>query len=71
VPVPLHVEPVKKLYATVPPGWKELVIVAESTTDPPTLIGLDRREVKIVGLALLTVSGSQPLVAPALFASPL
>jgi hypothetical protein len=71
VPVPPQVEPEKKLYVTVPPAWNELVSVAESATDPPTVIGLIRREVAMVGLALLTANGSQALVAPPLLASPL
>jgi hypothetical protein len=71
VPVPLHVEPTKKLYVTVPPAWKLPVRVAEAVTEPPACIAFGERTVAIEGLALLTVKGSQRLVAPLLFESPL
>jgi hypothetical protein len=60
----------KTLYVTVPPAWKKLARVEESLTDPPTVVVVEERRVVIVGLALLTVRGSQALVAPLLFASP-
>jgi hypothetical protein len=68
---PVHVEPEKKLYVTVPPAWKLLVRVAESVTELPTLIAVCERAVATVGLALFTVRGSQGLVARLLLASPL
>ena len=48
-----------------------LVSVDESVTDWLTWIDVEDRVVAIDGLVLLTVRGSQPLVAPLLFASPL
>ena len=69
--VPPQVPPLNQLYVTVPPDWKPPVIAAESDTEPPTVIGFAERVVLIVGLALLTVSGSQGLVMALLFASPL
>jgi hypothetical protein len=71
VAVPEHVTPVKKLYVTVPPTWNPPVIVAESNTEPPTMIGFADKVVVIEGLVLLTVNGSQALVAGLLLASPL
>jgi len=67
---PLHAEPEKKLYVTVPPAWKLLVRVAEAVTELPTCITFCERTVAIVGLVLFTVRGSQGLVARLLLASP-
>jgi len=44
---------------TVPPAWKKLAIVDESVTDAPTVIELADNKVVMVGLALVTVRGSQ------------
>jgi len=71
VAVPAHVPPVNWLYVTGPPAWKKLAIVDESVTDVPTVTVVAERVVVIVGLALLTVRGSQALVAALLFTSPL
>jgi hypothetical protein len=57
-------------YTTVPPAWKLLVRVAESETAFPTVMELEESNVDKVGLVLLTVRGSQALVAGPLFASP-
>jgi len=50
-------------YWTVPPAWKKLLRVAESVTEVPTTGVVVERVVAIVGLALLTVRGSQGDVA--------
>jgi len=71
VAVPVQVDPVKTSYVTVPPALKLLVRVEESKTEPPTVIAVADRVVAMVGLALLTVRGSQGDVAPLLLASPL
>jgi len=51
VAVPEQVEPVKKLYATVPPAWNPPVKVAASVTEPPAIIGFAERVVDIDGVA--------------------
>ena len=71
VPVPPQVDPEKKLYVTVPLAWNPPVSVAESVTDPPTVMGFVDSVVDIVGLAWLTARGSHALDAGLLFASPL
>jgi len=58
------------LYWTVPPAWKKLVRLDESVTAVPTTGVVEETLVVIVGLALLTVRGSQALVAPLLLVSP-
>jgi hypothetical protein len=68
---PPHAEPEKKLYVTVPLAWKPLAIVAESETEPPTVMVFCERVVLMVGVALLTVRSSQGLVDALLFTSPL
>lgn len=69
VAVPVHVEPVKKLYVTVPPAWKPPVMVAVSNTEPPTVICVTERLVVMVGATLLTVRVSP--VAPQVVATAL
>jgi hypothetical protein len=54
----------------VPPAWKKVAKLEESVTDVPTVIVVADKEVVIVGLALLTVRGSQALGTGLLFASP-
>jgi hypothetical protein len=56
---------------TVPPAWKLDANDAESVTEPPTGIEFVDNVVVIIGLAILTRSGSQALVAGLLLASPL
>jgi hypothetical protein len=51
------------LYWTVPPAWKKLLRVEESVTLVPTTGVVVESVVAIVGLALVTVSGSQGDVA--------
>lgn len=60
VPVPLHVEPAKKLYVTVPPAWKLPVKVAASVTDWPTVTVFLERVVDSVGAVLVTVTLKLP-----------
>ena len=71
-PVPEQDEPEKKLYVTVPPALLVTPLsVAESVTDPPTVMTLDESVVLIVtAVAGLTVRGSHGLVDPMLFESP-
>jgi hypothetical protein len=69
--VPPQAPPVNQLYVTVPPAWNPPVILAESETEPPTVIGFAERVVLITGLALLTVRDWQELVIGLLLASPL
>jgi len=59
-----------RLYVTVPPALKLLVRVAESDTPVPTMGAVEAKVVEIVGLALLTVKGSQGLITPLLLESP-
>ena len=67
----------KIVYVTVPPAWNPVLMVAVSWTEVPTLTEVTTVPVEslmtvaIDGLALLTVRGSQLLVAGLLFASPL
>jgi hypothetical protein len=49
VGVPVHVPPENRLYLTVPPAWKKLVRVAESVTEPPTIIAVADKVVAMVG----------------------
>jgi hypothetical protein len=56
---------------TIPPAWKLDDKVAASVMELPTGIELADSVVVMVGLAILTVKGSQTLVAAPLFASPL
>jgi hypothetical protein len=70
VAVPVQLELAKNWYVTVPPTWNPPVRVAESVAEPPTVIVVADSVVVIVGLALLTVSGSQAEVAWLLLASP-
>jgi hypothetical protein len=55
----------------VPLAWKLLMRVAESDTEPPTVMVVADSVLDRVGLALLTVRGSQGLVAALLTESPL
>jgi len=55
----------------VPPTLNPPVRVEESVTEPPAAIAVAERVVAMLGLALVTVRGSQALVAGALLASPL
>ena len=61
----------KTKYVTVPVASKPELRVAESTPVIPTTILEEDRAVARVGLALLTVRGSQGEAAPLLFESPL
>jgi hypothetical protein len=70
VPVPVQVELAKNSYVTVPPAWNPPARVEESVTEPPTVIVVADNGVVMVGLALLTVSGSHAEVARLLLASP-
>src|SRR5712692_1086380 len=69
---PEHVPVAKTLYVTVPPALLEAPVrVAESNTEPPTVIVVADRLVAIVGPFRVTVRGSHALVAALLFISPL
>jgi hypothetical protein len=68
---PVHVEVEKTVYVTVPVGVKPPVKDARSVAEPPMTIVEGVTVEAIVGLALMTVRGSQALVAPLLLASPL
>ena len=69
---PEHVPMVKRLYVTVPPALLEAPVrVAESNTEPPTVIVVADRLDVILGPFRVTVRGSQGLVAALLFVSPL
>src|SRR2546425_12994582 len=63
---------VKRLYVTVPPAVAVVPVrVAESDTEPPTVMLVAERVVAIVTPPTwLTCRGSHGLVAPLLFASP-
>ena len=54
----------------MPVAWNPLVRVDESLAVVPTVMLVDETVVVMVGVALLTVSGSQRLVAGLLLASP-
>jgi len=77
VPEVVQAVSLKMVYVTVPPAWNPLDIVAVSWTEVPTAMEVTAAPVEslmtvpIVGLALLTVRGSQLLVAALLLASPL
>src|SRR3989442_14412642 len=69
---PEHIPLEKRLYVTVPPApLVAPVSIAESNTEPPTVIVVEDREVAIATPFGLTVSGSQGLLARLLFVSPL
>jgi hypothetical protein len=80
LPVPVQEPFAKMLYVTVPlaatsdvqAGSVQLVVrMAESVTDPPTVIVVDERLVVRIGGPGSTLSGSHGLIAAGLFASPL